>query len=470
MKSLWLEQVIDSVADRGRELLNLRGSGRTSADLEDLCDSLLSEKGEASGTALAREVILAYRGMDASARGDFFEMLHSTFGPDEESIISAADQYKAARDVDSYMNLARVVEAPRQRLFRRINIAPNGIEAIVEMRADLLPLLKAKPHLRAVDADLRHLLASWFNRGFLELSRIDWQTSATILEKLINYESVHEIQSWADLQRRLAADRRCFAFFHPALPSEPLIFVEAALVEGMSSDIRPLLDIGAPVLDPKQAKGVTFYSINNCLKGLRGVSFGNFLIKQVATELAREFPGLKQFSTLSPMPQFSNMLADPEVFTDQRVAEILKDEAKKICAAAENNDLRQALFQLLNDTVDHQDLLARPLTKLGLAYLTCVKRGKGPFDPVAFFHLSNGARLERINPFANVSARGLKESAGLMVNYLYAPEEFESNHEAFVHRHDISMSKKLAKDFKSIKEIWGTSSRGSSANPPDPSV
>lgn len=456
MKSLWLEHVIDSVADRGRELLNLKSSEKTAADIEALCRALLSEKGEASGTALAREVVQTYANMTAEDRIDFFDMLSFAFGPDEDAIIAAADDFKASRKVDDYLALAKAVEPERQRLFRRINIAPNGIDAVVSMRADLLRVLNRYPRFKSIDVDLRLLLNSWFNRGFLELRRIDWRTSATILEKLINYESVHEIQSWADLQRRLAADRRCFAFFHPALPEEPLIFVEAALVNGMSDTIAPLIDIDVPVLDPDDADSVIFYSINNCLEGLRGISFGNFLIKQVANELAREFPGLKLFSTLSPMPRFRRALEDDQLFTDQRLAAILKDDADRITEAAGEVGLRQALLSLVADASDFGEILDHPLQRLGLAYLTLARYGDRPYDPVANFHLSNGARLERINTFANESPQGIAESAGSMVNYRYVPEEFESNHEAFIHRHEIPLSRKLAREFRGLKELWET--------------
>ncbi len=454
MKSLWLEQVFDSVADRGRELLRLRASDKSTADVEKLCRALLSEKGEASGTALAREVVLTYSKMKDEERVDFFDMLNYVFGPDEEAIIAAADSFKASRKVDDYLVLAKAVEPSRQKLFRRINIAPNGIEAVVGMRADLLRILKKHPRFKPIDVDLQHLLSSWFNRGFLQLKRIDWRTSATILEKLINYESVHEIQSWADLRRRLASDRRCFAFFHPALPEEPLIFVEAALVNGMSETISPLLDINTPKLNPEEADSVIFYSINNCLEGLRGISFGNFLIKQVATELAREFPGLKLFSTLSPMPLFRRALRDDKVFTNERLSAILKEDAQNLVAAAGKDDLNEAVNVLLTDPIPNSDLLDRPLRQLALAYLTLARWNNRAYDPVANFHLSNGARLERINTFANVSRNGLQESAGLMVNYRYVPEEFETNHEAFVHRQEIPLSKKLVKDFRSLQELW----------------
>jgi malonyl-CoA decarboxylase len=454
MKSLWLERVIDSVADRGRDLLSLRGNDKSASGVEKLCLALLSEKGEASGTALARELVIQYEGMTSDERIAFFEMLFGRFGPDEDAIIRAADEFKTSRELDSYLALSKVMEPARQKLFRRINIAPNGIGALVAMRTDLLGALEQYPQFRAVDADLRRLFRSWFNRGFLQLRRIDWRTSAVVLEKLINYESVHEIQSWADLHRRLAVDRRCFAFFHPALPEDPLIFVEAALVNGMSSSIAPLLDEKTDILNPADADSVIFYSINNCLGGLKGISFGNFLIKQVATELAREFPAIKLFSTLSPMPLFTQALNDRAVFSEARLISILGEDAGSMCHAAEETDLMKALAKILADPMSFKHIIAKPLTRLGLAYLACAKLNDRPYDPVAFFHLSNGARLERINAFANTSTRGLEESAGLMVNYRYIPADFEANHEAFVHRQEIALSKKLARDIKNIQESW----------------
>ena len=454
MKSFWLKRVKDSVADRGRELLGLRETSKSATNIEVLCLALLSEKGEASGTALAREVVNHYQAMTNEEQIEFFEMLNTRFAANEDAIINAADQYKASRSPADYIALSKAIEPPRQRLFRRINIAPDGTEAIVAMRADLLKAIKQHPHLTPVDIDLRRTLAHWFNRGFLLLQRIDWRTSATVLEKLINYESVHEIQSWSDLRRRLARDRRCFAFFHPALPEEPLIFVEAALVKGMSDNIAPLLDEKTPILDPEEADSAIFYSINNCLKGLRGISFGNFLIKQVVTELAWEFPAVKLFSTLSPMPFFTRALQDTKTFDETRLVAIVGEDAPDICDATGENDILKALAQVLSDPIPHKDIIAQTLTRLGLAYLVCTKEGDRPFDPVAYFHLSNGARLERINAFANLSTRGIKESAGLMANYRYSPEDFESNHEAFVHRQEISLTRKLQKKMKSINELW----------------
>jgi len=256
------------------------------------------------------------------------------------------------------------------------------------------------------------------------------------------------------LRRRLASDRRCFAFFHPALPEEPLIFVEAAIVKGISPEIAPLLDEKATILDPSDADSVVFYSINNCLQGLRGISFGNFLIKQVVTDLAREFPAIKRFSTLSPMPSFTDALRDTEIFSEARLANILGEDVANICNASGEKDIVKALNQVLADPMRHKEIVARPLRRLGLAYLVCAKTGDRPYDSVAWFHLSNGARLERINAFANISPRGMKESAGLMANYRYIPEDFESNHEAFIHRQEILTSKQLFKDTKRIKESW----------------
>jgi malonyl-CoA decarboxylase len=453
MRSVWLEKVIDSVADRGRELLRMR-SDRASSDMENLCSTLLTQKGEASGTALAREVLRNYQQLSSAQKLDFFTLLDSRFGPDKDAIFDAASAFRRSGLAQAWLSLSEVIEPRRQRLFRRLNTAPNGTLALVGMRADLLQLVGQNPALEAVDTDLKRLLNFWFNRGFLQLSRIDWRTSATVLEKLIAHESVHEIQSWTDLRRRLEADRRCFAFFHPALADEPLIFVEAALVQGMSAAIDPLINENAPVLDPHDADSVIFYSINNCLAGLRGVSFGNFLIKQVAMELQREFPAVKLFSTLSPMPGFRQALADRKIFTDRRLLAIAGSDADKLCAAAGTDDLGSALAVLLEDPLPHEALLAGPLARLGLAYLTCARHRGKPYDPVAHFHLSNGAQLERINPFADRSPGGLRQSAGLMVNYRYISQDFESNHEAFARHKKIRLSRQLQKEGRAAREAW----------------
>jgi len=451
MKQAWLERMLEAVADRGRELLKLESGNRGGQDPAQLCRQLLDGHGEASAVALSREILLLYKGFDADRREAFFDMLLNDFGPNLEDIQAALQAYADSGDPDDYLRLANLVEPPRQELFRRLNMAPNGTASLVAMRADLLALQRRRPEMRAVDADLKHLLSSWFNRGFLQLRVIDWSSPAEILEKLFGYESVHRIQGWDDLRRRMLADRRCFAFFHPAMPDEPLIFVEVALVRGMSERVQPLLDPDAPLLDPAQADTAMFYSINNTQVGLRGISFGNFLIKQVLTELRAALPSLRHFATLSPLPRFSAVLSAALQGTDEGlspafVEALLEEHGEALCARAGVDGPLQALGALLEqDPVPHADVLAEPLSRIALAYLTSRSSRGALLDPVASFHLSNGARLERINPFADLSEHGMKGSFGVMVNYLYLPEEVEANHERFVAGGEIVMAKPLAR-------------------------
>lgn len=458
MTQKWWERVVDSIADRGRELLNRRPNRDQIDTTESLCAALLSERGEASGIAIARDVIRRYQRMDAAARAEFLEMLHRRFGPDPQAIQRAAENYRKADDLDALLALTAAVEPPRQELFRRLNMAPRATAALVDMRAHLLNLLPERPHLRSVEADLRHLLASWFNRGFLRLKRIDWHTSAVVLEKLINYETVHEIQGWDDLHRRLERDRRCFAFVHPALPDEPLIFVEVALVRGMPGVVQPLIDPKSPVVDPDKADSAIFYSINNTLDGLRGISFGNFLIKQVVTELSAEFPRLKNFATLSPLPHFASTL---RAAAEGRAPELVQKQYTAVLAAVRESTQAKipADLKALLDLVAKQD--AKPVTvsaaleALALAYLALPQTLKnGVIDPVARFHLSNGARLERINVCADASAHGMRSAFGVMVNYLYDPDSVEQNHESFVSRGEIPMSRSVARDYKTLHAVW----------------
>ena len=332
------------------------------------------------------------------------------------------------------MRLVHVVESPRQELFRRLNMASGGTAALVEMRRRILPQLNARTHWAGIEADLEHLLASWFNRGFLVLARIDWRTSALILEKLLQYEAVHAIQGWTDLRRRLQADRRCFAYFHPSLPDEPIIFIEVALTHGISDTVQPLLDVDSPVADPARANCAIFYSITNCQEGLRGISFGNFLIKQVAEDLGREFPRLKTFSTLSPIPGFRAWLHDKD--TLDRLARYPGGAAlaKQLQALDEPDwHTRSDLAQALED----------PLLRLCAYYLLHAKRDGEPLDAVARFHLGNGARMERLNWLADASRLGLARSAGIMVNYVYRLDEIEHNHEAYANRHEVVSSAKF---------------------------
>ena len=392
-----------------------------------LCHALLSERGEASGAALARDVLAAYRMLSGPALTAFFDVLAEEFSPDPKAVEEAADAYLQDESQAKLIRLQEVVEAPRQELFRRINLASGGTTALVEMRRRLLHELKAQPHWAGIDADLSHLLASWFNRGFLSLQRIDWRTPALVLEKLMQYEAVHEIQGWRDLRRRLESDRRCYAFFHPALPDEPIIFIEVALTKGMSDKVQPLLDPDSPVVGADGADTAIFYSITNCQEGLRGISFGNFLIKQVAEDLGREFPRLKTFATLSPIPGFRQWLA---------------------AAAAEHDALAELVAALAApdwfENAGPDSSLRTELMRLCAYYLQQAKHDSEPADAVARFHLGNGARLERLNWLADVSKTGMARSAGMMVNYAYRLKDVERNHEAYANKHVVVASPGLA--------------------------
>ncbi len=423
-----------------------------------MCRHLLSERGEASQTALAEEIINAYRAMNAGQRPQFFEMLSHDFAPDQTTLLRAVSDYQHSPGPSTLAALSAAVESPRQELFRRINTAPRGTETLIALR-EHLSNSKNSGDFAVIDFDLKHLFRSWFNRGFLHLERISWQTSALILEKLIGYESVHEINGWPDLRRRLEEDRRCFAFFHPALVEDPIIFVEVALSKGLTGDLEPLLDIQAPVLASETADTAIFYSINNCLRGLRGVPFGNFLIKQVVSELANELPNIQVYSTLSPLPQFSRALRDQrneDGFTHYRILRLLADDSRNLTQAARRRDPVEALFQLLEEPLAHRNVLAKPLERLALAYLTQVREGGKLYDPVATFHLSNGARLERINSFGNLRSYGLKASFGVTANYRYLPAELEENHERFV-RGEIQVANGLVSDHKAVAQAWQVS-------------
>ncbi len=420
----WVERLWSSVADRGHsyaDVLQPEASKLPLDRAQDLATALLSERGEASGAAVARELQNAVRDLAPQDQVAFYAFLAENFLPSEQVLRAAAEAYLAEPTPDRAVRLAEAAEPARQELLRRMNMAPGGTAGLVAMRKDLLTHLRAAPSLQTLDSDLRHLFASWFNRGFLDLRRIDWQTPAAVLEKLITYEAVHQIQGWEDLHRRLAPDRRCFAFFHPALPGEPLIFVEVALTTGLAYSVQPLLtrDDDEPAQRERERTADTaiFYSISNCQDGLRGVSFGNFLIKQVVEELKAELPRLACFSTLSPVPGFRRWL-------------------EKRSAAGQATEDVDAIALLATERwwedAAVSDRLCEPVSRLCASYLTSSAEGKGPADPVARFHLGNGARLERVNWLGNVAPRGIKESYGIMVNYLYGPEQIEANHEAYV--------------------------------------
>jgi malonyl-CoA decarboxylase len=383
-----------------------------------LCRELLSSRGEAIGGRLATETVASYQGLDEAARHAFFDRLASDFSPEPRAVGLAGEAYQRDPSPANLLLLQQAVEAPRRELFRRMILAPGGLEGLLRMRAEMLK------HPRAAWApvanDLAYLLTNWFNRGFLVLRKIDWQTSATVLEKLITYEAVHQIVGWHDLRRRLERDRRCYGYFHPALPDEPIIFIEVALTRGMATAIQPLIDPDSPVLSPADADSAIFYSITNCQDGLRGIPFGSFLIKQVAEDLGREFPRLRRFATLSPVLGFRRWLAANAAQLERK-----RDHAPLA-----------GLVQALDDP----DWFRRPETEAALRedlvalcahYLLQAKDGDQPADPVARFHLRNGARLEQINWLGNPSPTGLDRSAGVMANYVYRLQEIEGNHEIY---------------------------------------
>jgi malonyl-CoA decarboxylase len=414
----------------------VKGADRNTRKTVTLCRALLSQRGEASGAALARELLAAYDSLQGAALEAFFDVLANEFSPDPQEVGRAADAYRQEPSQTNLVRLMHVVEPRRQELFRRLNMASGGTAALVEMRRRILPQLNTRAHWAGIEADLEHLLASWFNRGFLVLARIDWRTSALILEKLIQYEAVHAIQGWTDLRRRLQADRRCFAYFHPSLPDEPIIFIEVALTHGISDTVQPLLDVDSPVTDPARANCAIFYSITNCQEGLRGISFGNFLIKQVAEDLGREFPRLKTFSTLSPIPGFRAWLHDTDTL-DQLA------QSPGPGGAALVKQLQALDEPDWHARPDLATALEDPLLRLCAYYLLHAKRDGEPLDAVARFHLGNGARMERLNWLADASQPGLARSAGIMVNYVYRLDEIEHNHEAYANRHEVVSSAKF---------------------------
>ncbi len=430
---LYFRDLLHSIADRGRSLL---GRGRPAAedgpaDLAALCDALLSRRGEASGVALAGEVLARYGALDETGRRGFLTLLAERYGPDRAGLAKAVDAYRADGGDAAAAHLHRMAEPRRQELIRRLNLAPGGTARLVAMRADALRLQPAIPGFAALDADFTHLLSSWFNRGFLVLRRIDWTTPANILEKIIRYEAVHAIRDWDDLRRRIEpADRRCFAFFHPQLVDEPLVFVEVALTSEIPDSIHALLAESRSPITAERATTAVFYSISNCQDGLRGISFGNFLIKQVVEELGRELPGLSTFVTLSPVPGFARWLAGER-----------KERPGALFAAEERRALEALDAPGWPGDAERAQALRPLLTAAAAHYLLRARTADGrPLDPVARFHLGNGARLERINWLSDRSPKGLRQSHGLMVNYLYDPRHIERNHEALVEDGEVVAS------------------------------
>jgi malonyl-CoA decarboxylase len=398
---------------------------------------LFGRGGEVSARNRAAKLAETYLRLDEAARLDFLRTL-ATFDSDPEPVARAYDAVRAAEDpatrAAANADLRRLLEPPRMRLLTQVSSIPNGVKFLVDMRAFLRAAMGDDALLRALEADLRALLTSWFDVGFLELTQVDWSSPAALLEKLAGYEAVHHVRSWRDMKNRLDSDRRCYGFFHPRMPGEPLIFVEVALVRGLADNVQRLLDQKAPALDPSQADTAIFYSISNCQQGLAGISFGNVLIKRVVDLLSAEFRNLKAFATLSPIPGFRRWLdaaladPDPKLLSDEEAAALRAAEPAETGAAALSSILARRGW--LRDAVRAK--AAEPvLTRLCARYLMHEAAGRRALDPVANFHLSNGARVERLNWAGDASDKGLRESASLMVNYVYDPAKIDDYHEDY---------------------------------------
>ncbi|MFZ1001925.1 MAG: malonyl-CoA decarboxylase [Pseudolabrys sp.] len=427
MNTSFFGELLQTISERGRALLagDRRGApAARSENLVELCEDLLSGRGEASGVARAREILGHYAELTTGPRIAFFEALAERFGTDPARLEQAIASWRVNPSDLTAAEVHAASEPRRQELFRRLNLAPGGTVALVRMREQLMDFLgHRQKDLAAVDADFVHLFSSWFNRGFLVLRHIDWSTPAIVLEKIIRYEAVHEIRGWDDLRRRIdPPDRRCYAFFHPALVDDPLIFVEVAVEREIPGAIAPILASGRQqFVEPDKARIAVFYSISNCQRGLTGVSFGNFLIKQVVEEICRELPKLTTFVTLSPVSGFARWLAGE-----------LKDENSSAINAGD-----RITFELLDRPHWWTDpeifsQLEGPLMRAAAWYFLRARNRRGtPVDPVARFHLGNGARLERINWLADTSERAIEQAYGLMVNYQYDLDHIEKNHEAY---------------------------------------
>jgi malonyl-CoA decarboxylase len=447
MNSSFFGELLQSISDRGRALIDRARDRRPEQHSESLveeCESLLSSRGEASGVALARDILSRYAELTVGPRIAFFEALATRFGADQERVKKAVAAWQADPSEKNTAELQQAAEPRRQELLRRLNLAPGGTAALVRMREQLLDALPRRDDLKAVDSDFVHLFTSWFNRGFLVLRHIDWSTPALILEKLIRYEAVHAIGDFNELRRRIdPPDRRCYAFFHPALIDEPLIFVEVALTRGIPDAIAPILIGNRDVLEPAKANTAVFYSISNCQRGLAGVSFGSFLIKQVVEEVSRELQKLTTYVTLSPVPNFAAWL-------DKERA----DDASRVLNAEDKEALKNLDVQGWYQVPKHRDPVKEPLMRAAAHYFLRAKGRRGaPVDAVARFHLGNGARLEQIDWLGDTSSKGIKQSYGLMVNYRYDLDYIEKNHENYVTGGPVAASSAVQKMLRPQLEL-----------------
>lgn len=405
-----------------------------SPDQTDELAALLSTQGEVSGIVLAQSILNHYQGLAQEAKAHFLTRLAGDFGVDPAEVVAAAQHYLEDASAENYRRLMKTAEPPRQELLRRLNTAPGGTLALVRMREDLLRLT-GDERLAMLELDFIHLFSSWFNRGFLSVKRVDWSSPAELLERIIRYEAVHSISDWDDLRQRVsAADRACYAFFHPVLGDEPLIFIEVALTKAVPGSVQDLLARGRAAIDPQEAKTAVFYSISNCQPGLKGISFGAFLIKQVLQEMSQNYPKLSTWVTLSPVPGFATWLSKQSEMGE--VGELYAE-------------LETVLELPLEKRGDYLKTYDESLSKAALRYFTEAKHRSGtPYDPVARFHLNNGAKLLNIHTRADVSDKGLKEALGLMVNYQYEPSKMLEHHEAYATEQRVVLAKHLEKQVK----------------------
>lgn len=444
-----LDRALRRVSSLWRDMAAVVGAAEADPDLgARLRDCLEARGGEVSARGRAAGLAEIYLKLDAEGRTGFLHAL-AAFDSDPDAVAAAMEKVSSAADdaerAAATAKLRRVLEPPRIRLLTAFAAIPDGVKFLVDLRTDLLARLAGDKQLQALETDLKGLLAAWFDVGFLELRRIDWRSPAVVLEKLVQYEAVHRIRTWRDLKNRLDSDRRCYAFFHPRMPEEPLIFVEVALTKGMSDSVQRLLDLEAPVLDPAEADTAVFYSINNCQRGLDGISFGNFLIKRVVGLLSDEFRNIKTFCTLSPIPGFRRWL-DAQLAGD--AAPLTEEDRKSLHTIAalmpgtapdnaREEDILRALVARRGvlRVEEAQQALEPILTRMCARYLAKednARRAGRALDPVAHFHLSNGARAERLNWRADTSENGHRQSVGMMVNYLYDPDRIEENHELYM--------------------------------------
>ena len=429
-----IKKIFEKIADAGQKILenkNLKKPAKK--DLIDLCDELLSSKGAAFGITLARDILFRYNNISFEEKEKFLKKINEKYKPNVSEIENSISNFNRSKDDLSILNLSKSVIGKRKELFIRLNMAPNGTPEIVLLREDLLKVIKKNPDLKSLDYDLIDIFKNWFNPGFLKLKKITWDTKAAVLEKILKYEKVHSMKDMNELKRRLGEDRRFFAYFHPALEDEPLIFVEIALTKGLGKSIQELTRPSNEKI--KNFDTATFYSISNCQEGLSRVTLGNFLIKRVVYELQEEFSNIKYFGTLSPMQGFADWFISLE---ENEIGKILGEPNKNILDFLKSPDLKIGDKRI----IDNKESICR----VALNYLSNVKNELGfPINDVCRFHLKNGAEIDDIVVNGNVSEVGFKRSFGVMVNYNYELKNIEQNHQEYVNDKKVNISKKIKK-------------------------